>query len=403
MRRPGLLSTAPRTNVLVFVACSLAAGPSSGLAALVPELRVESRYDDNIFQQPHGSNDVASLIRPGLSIDGRTETQFLLLRARRSFVSYSRVRDLVPYTDLGSVLYSRTWSQASTFDVDYRYSRSRDPLDLGPAAVPNRGDLARTYATGRVEVWRGEVEGRLNRWDYERPTLADGDSRYWAASVFPIRSQAGVVLAGYRSNRLELAGKNVLESRIGSVGWRRSHTPRLRSEAQIGVAYVDYKDGKPEHRKLAGLVDVAAGGDPQVSPNLHVRFAHDITTTMEAELSRDWSLVQASAKWERELDVEGGVYRDPTRTHRWTLGASDTLASGKILALEGSYGRTRPLRGDGTRVKVYRASATFTVPVLPWLNQETQYDFIQQGGLDSRTGIDYRRSRIALSLTAVLR
>ena len=381
------------------------ASPRPGLAgALVPELRVESRYDDNIFQQPRGTSDVATLIRPGLTLDSRTETQLWELRARRSFISYASPQELTPYTDAASLGYDGRWSEASSLSFDARYTRSRDPLDLEPLAIPDRGDLSKKYVSLNAEGWRGDISGRFNHWNYQRADLSDGESRFWGVSAFPVRSPGGVWLVSYRSNDLEIGRRTVLTADVITAGWRRAHSARLKSELQVGAANVDYEDASSDQRKFAGLLDVTAYFRSQESPSkVHLRVGHDITTTAEVGLFGAWRMLGASARWERLLDVEGGIFRDPTVTERLTLGVEDTLGSGKILALHGSHGRTRPLRVRGTRAEVYRASATFTVPVLPWLNQQTQYDFVQQGGLDSGAGIDFRRSRVSVSLTAVLR
>jgi hypothetical protein len=367
-------------------------------------LRVESRYDDNIFQQPRGTADVATLIRPGLTFDGRSETQSLEFRARRTFITYSTPQQMAPYTEIAALDYAGRWSEATSLTLEGHYARSRDPVNLQPVTVPDLGAIANGYAAGHAEAWRGEIMGRYNHWTYKRPGLAPGESRFWGASLFPHRSGAGVWLVSYHANELEIDNRTAVASGVVTAGWRRSHSERLRSEVRIGAANVNYEDGTPDERKLAGVVDVSATFRTWESPTtLRARLAEDITWTADIGLSRAWRMVGASVKWERLLDVEGGLYRDPTVTERWSFGLDDTLGSGKILALRGSHGRTEPLLLQGTRADVYRASATFTVPVLSWLNQQTQYDFIQQSGRDSSAGVDFRRSRVGISFTALLR
>src|SRR6185503_61965 len=119
-------------------------------------------------------------------------------------------------------------------------------------------------------------------------------------------SPAGVWLVAYRSNVLEVARQEVMTADIATVGWRRSHSPRLSSEVQVGQSFVDFKGPDGSRRRFAGLVDLTAVMSPQFSPGtVHLRLAHDITTTAEAEVRRDWPLLSGSVKWERLLDVEG--------------------------------------------------------------------------------------------------
>jgi hypothetical protein len=345
--------------MLAALSAATLAGRESRAATVVPALRVESRYDDNIDQQVTATTDIATLLRPELACEGSDEITSWGLQARRSFIAYTRNPRLAPQTDLAAVFLKRRMSSASTVAVDYQYSRSRDPINLEPVTVPRQGPLSRNQASVRGEVWRGEAEARFNQWSYAHTDLQDGESRYWMVGVYPIRTPGGPWVASFRSRDLRIGGRSAILSNSGMFGWRRSHTRQLSSELQLGVADVDLRDGTPSTRRLAALVDVTARLSPYApAGGLHLSLAHDIATTAEVALSRDLSYGEATVKWQRLLDVEGGIYRDPTLTERWGLGVADTLGGGKVLAMAGSYDRTRPLRATGTHARVYRASVS---------------------------------------------
>jgi hypothetical protein len=376
-------------------------GPSHGWAATWgPQLRLETRYDDNVFQDSTGTEDVVTAVTPGILLRREDSIFPWELSARRTFASYHRSEYPDTRTDRVVVQFDYMPSENSSIGGDYRFVRSRDPIDFDQRAILTPGVTTTSTGSANANTWRGEGSFRFNERQYRSPELADGISRSWLLNLFPIRTATTAWIVGYRGRDLDSGGRTALTSHVVTAGVRRFHTKHLSSELQIGAVETDFADSSARERRAAVSAEIkgvrAHIGYPVVA---RFRVAHDVTTTLAGEVSQNLRNGRIFASWERLLDVEGAVFRNPTVTQRGTWGVQDTVWGAKVIALEGSVARTRPLRAAGRKVDVYRASVSFSTPIGPWLTGRTGYDFLRQDAPEGSDARDFRRNRFVVSLT----
>jgi len=389
----------PSLALLCFVVASVIIPSVAQAARLWPELKAETRFDDNVLRRSEKLQDVIGALTPRLRVTGDEPTWAWELSGQRTFGAYGR--DLDPII-LGDRLSAHSLYQPSENEsllVDYSYVDALDPFEFDGGLLQRRNS-ERAKGQARLALHRLEAQVAGRGWWYQEPGFEDGRARSWGIRTFPMRTRISSLSLGHHQQRLDI-GDRGLRVDVTTIGARRQHARWLRSEIEVGRSETRFVDGSPSEVNAAGAIAVWMQRGHRADPvEVYVRLARDVTTTVSASVERSWEAGHVKAMVERLLDVEGGLYRNPTAVRRVVMEWQSSTRDARIFTLRGTYGRVRPFRGSGTNANVFRISARFEVPMRPWLTFKSSYDFWRQeypgGGPDE----DFDRHRVAVALTA---
>ncbi len=177
----------------------------------------------------------------------------------------------------------------------------------------------------------------------------------------------------------------------------------LSSQLEVGLA--DTKDVQHDtHRRdLAVSAEVAGVGLALGLPfDVGARIARDVSTTGSAQLERSMANSRIAARWERSLDAEGGLFKEPTLRDLFGFEVRDTIGGRTIASIEASYGRTRSRVGEGLRVENRNASASLSRQMSPWLAARASYFYSRQTESRGASPQDSERNRAEFALTAAI-
>jgi hypothetical protein len=390
-----------------LVALAAAVAAPARAATWTPELVVEGRYDDNVLRRSHAVSDFATVARPGLRALYASRIAYMDLRGSRTFISYSRDPQPMVLSDKAYIVATYAPRRHESIGLKYRYDRTLDPLDFEGDELVAQGRTTNLRGDGMADFWRGEAIFRLRDWWYEGAGLPDGDSRAVALRMFPMRNATDLAMVSYKRRDLNLDPTSPLDTHTGgfhtdlaTVGWRRWATSRVVAEVEVGAARTGFDDTGEVENDLA--VAVGVGRARNLANNIvagRLRVARDLTTNVLAEAEVVWPTQRLAVRYERLLEFDGTVFRDPTETRRLGVELRGAIDETKRMTLRGSYGRHYPYRGVGTRADIYRVSGAMSMQVLPWMYTRTAYTFYREefpGG--ARGTVD--RNRISISLNA---
>jgi len=217
-----------------------------------------------------------------------------------------------------------------------------------------------------------------------------------------MRAEQNRWLIGWRREEWTVDGRTELASSVATVGVRRSHTPFLSSELELGIAHVADDLAGPAREELAVVAGLNGFGHALNLPfDARFRVRRDVTTTGLAEIWRPMAGARVTLRYERSLHANGGYLHEPTYRDFVTFEAQDTLGGRTIVSLEGSYRRVRPRSAVQDRLETYRAAAAFSRDLRPWLRSRVRYSFAQQDPSAGLAVSDFHRNRLELSLSAV--
>jgi hypothetical protein len=263
------------------------------------------------------------------------------------------------------------------------------------------GAAASGEAAARVSAWRGETGYQARTSAHGGSTQSDGWSQSADAILYPARSSQGAWLARGAYREWTLNDVRALSSVTGTTGYRRAHTPLLRTEGEVGVVAERDADGNTQDPKPAwsfGIEGIARALGLPIESRL--RAVHDLITGGEAELRRSVGGMGVSAGWKRSLEAEGGRFDVPVVKDYATVGLEDSLVADAVISVEGSYGRTRPREAGADQIEDYRAQGSVSRPFRPWLWGRATYSYLRQ---KDAAGSTSHRGRAEIVLTASLR
>src|SRR5688572_22662639 len=386
-----------------WVACAGVPTPGVRAATLRPELKLEARYDDNIQALDHGRDDLVSVIAPGLFAAGAGPILDWRIWARRSIAFYTRAGSPPTSTTDAASLRAETRSrERSVLRVWSELRRSRDDLDPDERSVFVPGKFRSGVGTALLKCAILEASARIGAWDYSRADQSDATTKQLQGSIVPARSRTHDWLVSYRGQDLSVDGRHALVSHAALAGYRRRHSTRIGSHLEAGVVEIDDRDGSPKRRRpayTAGLTLYGRAGD---TPVAEARVERDAATAVAVDARRRVGNGLAAASWRRRLDAEGGYDPHPVLAQRVTLMYADTLRHASVVSVEGGYAWTRSYRAPEAGSRTYRAGIFLETPVRTWVIARLGYDFLRQIDRDRPDPLNFRRSRITLSLTAAM-
>jgi len=384
-----------------LVASSLVAPTHSLAARLTPELKVETRYDDNVLRESEKLRDVVTALTPMLRFTADQPRWTWDVSARRTFASYGR--DPAPVV-LSDRLTGRTLYQASereSLALNLQYADVLDPFEFEDGLLQQR-DSRRATGHARLALEHFEAGYSGRGWWYDDPTLRDGVAQSLGARFVPLRTRTTSLSIGHRRQMLELDSRG-LDVDVTTIGARRQHARWLSSEIELGRSETRYDDGQATDVGPAFAFGVQMERGMRSNPiEMQLRLGHDATTTVSASLERRSETGHVRASVERLLDVEGGLYRNPSVVRRAALEWTLTNLDARTLTLRGVYGRVRPFHGTGTTANVLRLTAALETPLSARLGLRTSYDFWKQNVPGEGLDVDFDRHRVAVALTALL-
>lgn len=324
------------------------------------------------------------------------------LHAHRRYDSSRQLSGLRAAHDVALGTLSSQLAEHTRVSLDGAYFRSRDILNPDPEAQLASSDLSRVSGAAALETGRGEAGYGVEASSYVAPGLADGRSQTWNAALFTMRSEQNRWLVGWRRQEWTVGGRTELAASAATVGVRRSHTPFLSSELELGVAHVADDLAAPAREELAVVVGLNGFGHALNLPfDGRFRVRRDVSTTGMAEIWRPMAGARVALRWERSMHAGGGIFHEPTHRDFVAFEAQDTLGGRSILSFEGSYRRARPRSLAQNQLETWRAAAALSRDLRPWLRGRVRYSLAQQ---DASAGVpvsDFDRNRLELSLSAV--
>ena len=382
----------------VAFACPLA--PAAGAAVTwTPQLDLTMRGERPPGEFTTAGDWIASFA-PQLTVAQPDAITWWEILGRRRYDSYARVSGPTPVTDLASLKFSTSPNPNSELGLEASYLSTRDPVALDPEVSLAYSESAIASGIARLDLWR--IEGRydIRARSHESADLSDGLSQTWEAVAFPYRSPDTRGLVGWRGRDLAIDGARVMTTSAVTVGFRRRHFESLWSEFEAGAAETVDRGRGTRRSDLALIAGATAErGTLRLPVDLRFRVARDVATTGFVEASLPASRSELTARWENTLDAEGGIFSAPTLTRIATFGARDTLAGQYAVRLDVSIGRTRDFEGSGPWLRTYRAWASLSREVLPWLTARLDYSFLKQDAAPDASSSAFRRSRVGLTLT----
>lgn len=367
-----------------------------------PGLSVESRFDRPVAVSAGDGGEWIASLTPQLLSERLGPFTRWDLHAHRRYDTSRRLSGLRTAHDVALGNLSSQLAEHTLVSLDGAYFRSRDVLNPDPEAQLASSDLSRASGAAAIETWRGEAGYQVEASTYVAPGLADGRSQAWNAALFAMRSEQSRWLVAWRREEWTVAGRTELATSAATVGVRRHHTPFVSTEFELGVAHVaDDLEGAP--REGLALVAGLSGIGHALSLPFDARFRvrREVTTTGMAEIWRPMGGARVALSWERALHAGGGVFNEPTHRDFVAFDVQDTLGARSILSLEGSYRRARPRSLAQNRLETYRAAATLSRDMRPWLRGRVRYSLAQQHASAGVAVSDFDRNRLELSLSAV--
>jgi len=376
------------------------ASPRAALALTVaPEMGLEFRADRAPAASAAASDWVARMT-PQLVLTHLGSITTLEMTGSRSYDSRESVAGPVRTGDVAELRFVSAPARHSKLSMDARYVGSRDPLDLdrqGPLAF---SESAIASGGGRLELWRLEGEYRVREHTYQSSHASDGISQTWDAAAFPIRWPETDGVVGWHGRDERLNRTPVLSSNAVTLGIRRNHLETLTTELELGAAETREPARGTKSLDLAVVAGATAQrGTLRLPLDVRFRVLRDAATTGFVEASLPGSRSRLSARWERTLGAEGGVFRDPTLSQYLTFDVRDTLAGEYALSFEGSLGSTRVFDRPGPWLKTNRLWMEVARPIARWLTAGLEYSFVNQDATSEVPSWAFRRSRVGLRLT----
>lgn len=324
------------------------------------------------------------------------------LRAHRRYDTSQRLSGLRAAHDVVLATLSSQLAEHTQVTVDGAYFRSRDVLNPDPEAPFTASDQKRASGEGTIETWRAQAGVQIEGTAFEAPAFADARFRSWNAALFPMRTEQNRLLIGVRREEWMVAGRSELASSSATVGVRRHHTPFVTSELEVGVVRIADDLAGPPRDELAVAAALNGIGHALDLPfDLRFRVRRGVTTTGLAEVWRPMGGARVGLLWERSLHAAGGVFQEPTHRDLVTFDVQDTLGARSIFSIEAGYRRARPRSAPQDLLETWRASASLSRDMRPWLRGRVRYSLAQQNASAGVAVSDFDRNRLELSLSAV--
>ena len=385
----------------IFLTAAALAPTGASALDLKPALKLELAYDDNVGETEHGTGDFLWIIAPsvGVARPGRVTTWQAW--ARRNVRLYSRLTSFSTTSDAVSARVAYTPSVQTSASADFKFWESGDVFDPDQGSVLFPSIHRTGVGTAHLTLTGLETSGQIEAWDYSRVDLSDATTRRFALTLLPTRSRTTAGLISFRVMEMDFNGNQGLGSNVARLGFRRRHTTAIASQLELGGALVDYHDGTSKAARPAIAARVVLYGRGPGEPVIaEASLERDATTTLTAMLRKRLPIGTATASWETGLEAEGGYYAHPVTARRLSFALVDTLGSRTTISMEGSFGSTLPFHAPGLRADNFRAAATLSAPLLSWVTGQAGYLFVEQTDPNRPIPLNYRRSRIFVSLTA---
>ncbi len=369
-----------------------------------PGLTVAMRYDNPATGGSGSGGQWIAAAAPELFLERLGPLVTWNIRAHRRYDSQESARTPRMSHDVAAARVAGRFAEHSQVSLEGSYFRSRDLMHPDPESPLAPTESSVSSGSVVTTLWRGEASYQAKVRSYTSPELGDSDSQTWNAAIFPLRSEQHVWLVGWRRQDWTLSGHPDLSLSAGTLGFRRAHTPSVSSELQLGVAEVEDDLQGSRRRNLALIAGLNGLGHALSLPfDARLRVAHDVTTSGLVEAWRSVGGIHLTARWERSLEAEGGVFQEPTRRDFLSAEAQDTLSGRSVISVQGSYRRARPRTGPGTQIETYRAAASVTRDLRSWLTAGVRYSLARQTGAGDAGIPDFDRNRVELSFTAAYR
>jgi hypothetical protein len=325
-------------------------------------------------------------LRPFVRYDGSVGGWDLRGQAQRRFEFYSGDGiDTLFKTDNHAhdrvnLFAARRWSERDEVSAEGAYVHSRDMLEGDQGSVLPDGSITRWSGAlaSRASLFEGGARLRVTSYDNDS-TLRDSRAIGWNGRVIPFRRAYDAVFFGIAGSQLDIGEAPVLIGRMASVGYRRQVAPLLTAEAEVGAVETRFADGVRQRLPMFALgLERDPGRGSALAFALQARFEGDSAAALSAEGRYHMAGGRLRLRAESLADAEGGIYRHATRTRRFTLEVQDTLARANVLGFEGSYTRTRDLRGDEKGTEILRTTAWAMRRVQPWLNFRIAASYLRE-------------------------
>ena len=389
---------------ITFVTAAIAEGtfPGNTQASVVqPELRLEERYDDNTGSAEHGAGDLVRVITPKLGVARLGSVTNWQMWASRSFLSYSKSIPSPITTDRASFRVDRASSDVSSARLTLQGIRSRNDSEPDRPSAIGLGRYRNGTARASFALRHLEGFGEAQTWDYGGEELSDAIAQRLDLSLVPIRYRTQSWLLSYWGQRQDVVGRWRLKSQAVAAGFRRHHSRQLTSEWHVGVAEVGEDAVAPKARRLAFGVGVVLGGAaPGEEPRVEVALRRDAVTSAVGIVRKQLPIGAATAKWESGIRTKGAYHQTSTLERRASFGITRVLGASVTVAGEGSYQWGRPYHASGSLEETYRAGVTFSAPIASWASGRVMYDYVYERDPNRPEPLNYRRGRVAVSLTA---
>lgn len=371
----------------------------SGVLNLSPNVEFGFRADRPASARSAGRGWVARTT-PQLQVTHLGATSTLALSGSRSFDSQERAAGPVRSGDEAGLRLVSYPARHSKLVLDAHYLNSRDPLDLDSTAPLSFSESAVASGNARLDLWRLEGEYQVRSHTYGSARANDAVSQAWDVAAFPIRQPETDGVIGWHGRDERLNRSPVLASNVVTVGFRRRHLETFMTQLEVGAAETRQLTRGLRSWDLALIAGATAQrGTLWLPVDVDFRIERDIATTGYVEASLPGYRSRLSARLERTLGAEGGVFHDPTLARYLTFGVTDTLAGQYRLTVEGSFGRTRSFGAAGPWLRTGRAWADLARPLLSWLTLGLEYSYLNQDANPEVTSWAFRRSRVGLRLT----
>lgn len=324
----------------------------------------------------------------------------LELGAQRSFDTHPGLAGPEQAGDAATMRFLGLHSRNTTLAANAGYISSRDPLRGDPYSPVTFSESAVATGAGRLEMWRFEGEYGVRSHTYHSSSQSDGLSHDWSAALFPFRRPDTRLQVGGFGRRLEIDREFALTTNAVTLGMRRDHFPGLSSELQVGAASSRERTGAAASWDVALVAGMRAErGALRLPVDMTFRVVRDLATTGFVEASYPGNQVRFTLRAEQVLGSEGGHFSDPTMARYVTFEVRDTLMGAYALSLEGSLGRTRSYFEPDQWLRTYRAWASLSRRIAPWVAAGLDYSYLNQDAAASEPSWVFRRSRVGLRLT----
>ncbi|HEY2956556.1 MAG TPA: hypothetical protein VGK89_15055 [Candidatus Eisenbacteria bacterium] len=385
--------------------CAIAAGPAAA-AGWTPVLGLGTRLDDR--RGPGGDPErlTTAILAPEIRFEAEQGRSGLRLMARRDFLlEGDEPRQWRPAwaanaTDRASMHAELIGSPWTGLALEGGYLRSRDALDLDRLTALSPGRAAYWTGSGRATTWLAEGALEAKGWAYDAKERSDALAISWSAVALPWRGPDNAWLFGWRQSEVGIDERRVVRSDVATFGVRHRLSPGLSAQLEAGGSLVAWDDGA--RRRGPALAFSLRG--PEAGEGLSIDLLHQpgYATNTRAEWSRWLGNGLLSARWESQVDAQGGIDRGPDLTRRLSLGARDTLDRATVIGLEASHSRSRPLRLRGADAQLFRASGWVARHLRQGLSARCGYSFLTDRPAAAGSGWRRGRGRVDAALTVVL-